>query len=73
MKRKTFLLSSILIVLTLAAPVSAAESVAGDRFSASVGIFFTHMDPVTRLAGRAVSGTNTDLETDLGFDASDAV
>lgn len=73
MKRKTFLLSSILIVLTLAAPVSAAESVEGDRFSASVGIFFTDRDTETRLDGTAGNGTNTDLESDLGLDASDAV
>ena len=57
----------------VATPVRAADSVEGDRFSLSLGMFFTDRDTETQLDGTTGSGTPTDLENDLGLDSSDNV
>jgi len=67
---KTFLLALVLTMLTLSASFAATESIDGDRFSVSLGIFLTDRDTDTRLDGAIVDGTQIDLESDLGLDAS---
>ena len=67
---KPILLSAALILS--AAPV-AAQSLEGDRFSLSLGVFVTDRDTETRLDSAAGDGTDTDFESDLGLDASDTV
>jgi len=59
--------------LFISAPAAAAALAEGDRFSVSLGIFFTDRDTETRLDGTTENGTITDLETDLGLRASDSV
>jgi len=56
----------------MAAP-AAADSVDGDRFSLSLGVFITDRDTDAELDGTVNVGTPTDLESDLGLDASDSV
>ena len=70
---KAFLLALVLSMLTLSASFAAAQSVDGDRFSLSLGIFLTDRDSETQLDGTTVDGTITDLESDLGLDTSDNV
>ncbi len=62
------------VLLFAGAPGAAAQSADFDRFSVSLGVFFASRDTITRLDGDVPdSGTDVDLESDLGFDASDAV
>jgi len=56
----------------LAAP-AAADSLEDDRFSLSLGVFFTDRDTEARFDSSLGDGTDTDLETDLGLDSSDSV
>jgi len=73
MKQRVFIPLFVSLPLLLTAPMSVAESVEGDRFSVSLGIFLTDRNTETRLDGSTGNGTNTDLERDLGLDASDNV
>ena len=66
-------LIAALVPLMLLGPVATADPVEGERFSASLGIFFTDRDTKTRLDGSAGRGSDTDLEADLGLDGSDSV
>jgi hypothetical protein len=59
--------------LSLAMPALAAGTLDGDRFSISLGMFFTDRDTETQLDGTTANGTPTDLESDLGLDSSDNV
>ena len=62
------------VLLFAGAPGAAAQSADFDRFSVSLGVFFASRDTITRLDGDVPdSGTDVDLESDLGLDASDAV
>jgi hypothetical protein len=54
-------------------PANAANALDGDRFSFSLGMFFTDRDTQTQLDGTTANGTPTDLENDLGLDSSDNV
>ncbi len=56
----------------LAAP-AAADSLDGDHFSLSLGVFITDRDTEARFDSSLGDGTDTDLETDLGLDSSDSV
>lgn len=67
---KPLLFSAVLIVS--AAP-AAAQSLDGDRFSLSLGVFVTDRDTEARLDSAAGEGTDTDFESDLGLDSSDTV
>jgi hypothetical protein len=54
-------------------PTAAAQSADFDRFSVSLGLFVTSRDSKTRLDGQNPgSGTEIDLESDLGLDKSDS-
>lgn len=63
-------LSAALIVSVTPA---AAQSLDGDRFSLSLGVFLTDRDTEARLDSAAGDGTDTDFESDLGLDSSDTV
>jgi opacity protein-like surface antigen len=71
-KRKNILNLTVAILLFMAAP-AAADSVDGDRFSLSLGVFITDRDTEAELDGSIDDGTNTDFEKDLGLDSSDTV
>jgi len=63
------------LALLFAMPDAAAQSAnIDDRFSVSLGVFFTDRDTRTRLDGSVPdSGTDVDLESTLGFEKSDSV
>ena len=69
MKNIVFFFLSVFLLGTVALPAYAAD----ERFSLSLGVFFTDRDTETQLDGTATSGTPTDLESDLGLDSSDTV
>jgi len=73
MKRKHFLSLYSLTALFFMASAAQAQSIEGDRFSISLGVFFTDRDTETALDGTTANGTPTDLENDLGLDSSDNV
>lgn len=54
-------------------PPANAQSLEGDRFSLSLGVFITDRDTKARLDSSLGDGTNTDFENDLGLNASDLV
>jgi len=54
-------------------PAAIAQSLDGDRFSLSLGVFITDRDTKTRFDSSVGEGTDTDFERDLGMDASDTV
>jgi hypothetical protein len=62
-------------VLLVAMPDAAAQSAnLDDRFSVSLGVFIADRDTRTRVDGSVPdSGTEVDLEGDLGFEKSDSV
>lgn len=64
--RSTWLV--LLLVVT-----SAANAQEDPRFSIGLGAFFTDRDSQTRIDGEASSGTDVDLESDLGLEKSDTV
>ncbi|HEX5787453.1 MAG TPA: hypothetical protein VFY03_04700 [Woeseiaceae bacterium] len=64
------LLAPVLLSLSGAA---AAQSEESPPFSVSLGIFFTDRDTDTRIDAATDTGTEVDLEDDLGFDRSDSV
>ena len=72
----TFRAPSVVIFVAslffLAAP-AAAQSVDGDQFSLSLGVFITDRDTNARFDSAADTGTPTDFEKDLGLDSSDTV
>jgi len=59
------------ILLLLLATPAAAEG--EPRFSIGLGAFFTDRDSHTRVDGETDTGTDVDLENDLGLDKSDTV
>ncbi len=68
------LLVGSVILLFSGAPAGAAQSADFDRFSVSVGVFFADRDTRTSVDGDIPgSGTDVDLENDLGFNKSDSV
>ncbi len=73
MRKMTLQLFCAAAAMTLAMPAFSANTVEGDRFSISLGMFFTDRDTETQLDGTTTSGTPTDLENDLGLDSSDNV
>ncbi len=69
-----FLLVGSAILLFSGAPADAAQSSDFDRFSVSLGVFFADRDTRTSVDGDIPgSGTDVDLENDLGFNKSDSV
>lgn len=69
-----FLLVGSAILLFSGAPADAAQSADFDRFSVSLGVFFADRDTRTSVDGDIPgSGTDVDLENDLGFNKSDSV
>jgi hypothetical protein len=70
--RLSTLRSSAVILLLSFSATAAAETI-DPRFSIGVGAFFTDRDSQTRIDGEAGSGTEVDLETDLGLEKSDTV
>lgn len=62
--------SAAVIALLL---VSTANAETDPRYSISVGAFFADRDTQTRVDGEDGSGTDVDLESDLGLDKSDTV
>lgn len=52
---------------------AAADSLDGDRFSFSLGVFITDRDTDAELDGTVDDGTNLNFENDLGLDSSDTV
>jgi len=50
-----------------------ADTLDGDRFSLSLGVFLTDRDTDTRLDSSVGNGTDVDLEDDLGLSSSDSV
>lgn len=73
MIRKMLFYLYLFVVMLFAVPVVQAQSIDGDRFSISLGVFFTDRDTETALDGTTATGTPTDLESDLGLDSSDNV
>jgi hypothetical protein len=63
----------ILLVGCVLAPQASAQSLDGDRFSLSPGVFITDRDTDTRFDSSLGDGTDLDFESDLGLDASDTV
>jgi hypothetical protein len=62
------------LVLISGPAIANAQSADFDRFSVSLGLFVTDRDSKTRLDGEIPgSGTEIDLENDLGLDKSDSV
>jgi len=59
-------------LIWLAAP-AVADSLDGDRFSLSLGVFITDRDTVTSLDSSFGDGTDVDFEDDLGLASSDNV
>ncbi len=58
----------------LAAPIAMAQTDIDDKFSLSVGLFVTERDTSTRVdASGGGTGSDVDLETEFGLDASDSV
>ncbi len=60
------------LVLLLVA-TSAANAQEDPRFSITLGAFFTDRDSQTKIDGDAGSGTDVDLESDLGLERTDTV
>ena len=74
MHKISVLIASIAVLFS-ALPAAAEQSAdIDDRFSLSLGMFFTDRGTTTRLNGDIPdSGTDVDLEGSLGFDKSDTV
>lgn len=70
---KSIILCGVFFALALSAQSATAQSVEGDRFSLSLGLFVTDRDTKTQLDGTIGAGTPTNLEKDLGLDSSDNV
>ena len=62
-----------MIFLSGIAPLAMADSLDGDRFSLSLGVFVTDRETEARLDSSLDDGTDTDFENDLGLDSSDSV
>ena len=60
-------------VLLSLAGAAAAQTDEPPPFSVSLGVFFTDRDTDTRIDAATDTGTEVDLEEDLGFDRSDSV
>ncbi|MGI9272286.1 MAG: hypothetical protein ACR2QT_10955 [Woeseiaceae bacterium] len=63
----------IAIILASFSAPAAADSLEGDRFSLSLGVFLTDRDTDTRLDSSVGDGTELDLEDDLGLSSSESV
>lgn len=65
----------VLITVGLAwtGTAAAADSLDGDRFSLSLGVFITDRNTDAEFDGSIDDGTNINFETDLGIDSSDTV
>jgi len=68
-----FRASLILAFLSILSPQASAQSLEGDRFSLSLGVFLTDRDTEARFDSSFGDGTDTDFESDLGLDSSDSV
>jgi len=67
-----FLLLAVWMAFGTSTAMAQAEDY--DRFSLSLGVFFTDRNSTTRVdASSGTPGTNVDLERDLGLDTSDSV
>lgn len=66
-------ISLLLAVLSCLDAPATADSLDGDRFSLSLGVFVTDRDTETRFDSSLGDGTVTDFEKDLGLDSSDSV
>lgn len=66
-----FVATGAALLLFSEAPIAAAQE--APRFSIGLGAFFTDRDSKTRIDGETGSGTDVDLESDLGLDKSDTV
>jgi hypothetical protein len=66
-------LAPIGVVVLILSLSSAANAQNDPRFSIGLGAFFTDRDSQTRIDGEADSGTDVDLESDLGLEKSDTV
>lgn len=62
----------LLLACILPQPAN-TQSLEGDRFSLSVGVFLTDRDTKARLDSSMGDGSNTDFENDLGLNTSDSV
>ncbi|HWM28642.1 MAG TPA: hypothetical protein VNQ14_09300 [Woeseiaceae bacterium] len=60
----------IILMLSLS---QAAAAQTDPRFSVGLGVFFTDRDSQTRIDGETGTGSDVDLETDLGLEKSDSV
>jgi hypothetical protein len=65
--------ASVLAAFVLLLLAATANAETDPRFSISVGAFFTDRDTKTSISGEAGSGTDVDLESDLGLEDSDTV
>jgi hypothetical protein len=65
----------VLITVSLAwiGTAAAADSLDGDRFSLSLGVFITDRNTDAELDGSNDDGTKINFERDLGIDSSDTV
>ncbi len=63
----------VLLLLSILPQQANAQSLDGDRFSLSLGVFITDRNTETRFDSPLGDGTDTDFETDLGLDTSDSV
>ncbi len=69
---RTIAIATVTVALSLAANAVSAQSQAAPRERGSIvfGAFITNRDTTTRLDSDLGSGTNIDLESDLGLDTS---
>jgi len=63
----------LVAAMSVAVPQSNAQPPDDDRFSLSLGVFFTDRDTEAQLDGSVVDGTRTNFEKDLDLDGSDSV
>ena len=73
MGTRTLYIALLIAGLSYLAAPAAADSLDGDRFSLSLGVFITDRDTDTRFDSSLGDGTDLDFESDLGLNASDTV
>lgn len=71
---RTLFLLALAAMTLLTTPAAMAQADDDTKFSLSLGLFVTDRESDTRLDGtEGTSGTDVDLEADLGLDSSDSV